>query len=125
MIGLLEQHELTARRRIDELREEADRIQVDHIQAERAAAEQEGQKRAVSRRRAGTVLGPDSGTAADIAGNQTVRLPPTGTRTALVRRGPWATIQWGTEDAVRLPTFRVDGLTDLPGTVREFNGQGR
>ncbi|MDT9683139.1 HAD family hydrolase [Streptomyces sp. TRM76323] len=48
-----------------------------------------------------------------------------GMRTALVRRGPWATIQWGTEDAVRLPTFRVDSLTNLPGVVREFNGQER
>lgn len=48
-----------------------------------------------------------------------------GMRTALIRRGPWATIQWDTEDAKRLPTFRVDSLTDLPGAVREFNGRAR
>lgn len=36
VVGLLEQHELAARRRVDGLREEADRIQ-----AELSAAEQE------------------------------------------------------------------------------------
>lgn len=42
VVGLLEQHELAARRRVDGLREEADRIQ-----AELAAAEQEWQEWAI------------------------------------------------------------------------------
>ncbi|NGO68947.1 hypothetical protein [Streptomyces boncukensis] len=54
--GLLEQHELAARRRVDELREEVDRIQ-----AELAAAEQEW---AIARGWVETVLAPDSGTTA-------------------------------------------------------------
>jgi hypothetical protein len=56
VVGLLEQHELAARRRVDGLREEADRIQ-----AELAAAEQEW---VIARRRVGDVLTPDTGTAA-------------------------------------------------------------
>lgn len=51
VVGLLERHELGARRRVDGLREEADRIQ-----AELAAAEQEWQKWAIARRRVDTVL---------------------------------------------------------------------
>ncbi|MGA6160998.1 hypothetical protein ACPEIC_47770 [Stenotrophomonas sp. NPDC087984] len=60
VVGLLEQHELAARRRVDGLREEADRIQ-----AELAAAEQEWQEWAIARRRVGTVLAPDGGNIAD------------------------------------------------------------
>ncbi|MGP4083893.1 HAD family hydrolase [Streptomyces sp. KR55] len=48
-----------------------------------------------------------------------------GMRTALVRRGPWATIQWQTEEAKELPTFRVESLRELPRLIRDFNGQGR
>lgn len=48
-----------------------------------------------------------------------------GMRTALVRRGPWATIQWNTEEARTLPTFRVTGLAELPGLIAEFNSRGR
>jgi hypothetical protein len=55
VVGLLEQHELAARRRVDELREEADRIQ-----AELAAAEQEWQEWAIARRRVDTVLASDN-----------------------------------------------------------------
>jgi hypothetical protein len=62
VVGLLEQHELSARRRVDGLREEADRIQ-----AELAAAEQEWQERAIARRRVGTVLAPGNG---NIAGEE-------------------------------------------------------
>ncbi|MGW4750249.1 hypothetical protein ACWEPR_36235 [Streptomyces sp. NPDC004290] len=51
VVGLLEQHELTARRRVDELREEADRIQ-----AELAAAEQEWQEWTIARQRVGVLL---------------------------------------------------------------------
>ncbi|MFJ9026431.1 hypothetical protein ACIRPU_41740 [Streptomyces sp. NPDC102259] len=61
VVGLLEQRELVARRRMDELREEADRIQ-----AELAAAEQEWQEWVIARRRVDTVLAPDGDTAADI-----------------------------------------------------------
>lgn len=35
VVGLLEQRELTARRRVDALREEADRIQAELVAAER------------------------------------------------------------------------------------------
>jgi hypothetical protein len=61
VVGLLEQHELAARRRVDGLREEADRIQ-----AELAAAEQEWQEWAIARKRVDTVLAPDGGTTADM-----------------------------------------------------------
>ncbi|MEC7051348.1 hypothetical protein RFN57_03375 [Streptomyces violaceochromogenes] len=56
VVGLLEQHELAARRRVDGLREEADRIQ-----AELAVAELEWQEWAIARRRVNTVLAPDGG----------------------------------------------------------------
>ncbi|WP_406840850.1 hypothetical protein ACICHK_39960 [Streptomyces sp. AHU1] len=56
VVGLLEQHELAARRRVDGLREEADRVQ-----AELAAAEQEWQEWVIARRRVGTVLAPGDG----------------------------------------------------------------
>ncbi|WP_030903135.1 HAD family hydrolase [Streptomyces sp. NRRL F-5126] len=48
-----------------------------------------------------------------------------GMRTALVRRGPWATIQWDNEDARRLPTFRVESLLELSPRVGWFNERGR
>ncbi|WP_409468479.1 hypothetical protein [Streptomyces sp. HC307] len=51
---------LAARRRVDELREEADRIQ-----AALAAAEQEWQEWAIARRRVDAVLAPDGGITAD------------------------------------------------------------
>jgi hypothetical protein len=60
VVGLLEQHELAARRRVDGLREEAD-----HIQAELAAAEMEWQEWAIARRRVDTVLAPDNGASAE------------------------------------------------------------
>ncbi|MFJ3084975.1 HAD family hydrolase [Streptomyces sp. NPDC086838] len=44
-----------------------------------------------------------------------------GMHTALIRRGPWATIQWNTEEAERLPTFRVESLLELAPLIREFN----
>ncbi|WP_236583557.1 hypothetical protein [Streptomyces sp. MBT53] len=53
VVGLLEQRELGARRRVDELREAADRIQ-----AELAVAEQEWKERAIARSRVGEVLAP-------------------------------------------------------------------
>ncbi|MEV5957377.1 HAD family hydrolase [Streptomyces sp. NPDC051987] len=48
-----------------------------------------------------------------------------GMHTALVRRGPWATIQWNDAEARELPTFRVAALTELPELVREFNDPAR
>jgi len=60
VVGLLEQHELAARCRVDGLREEADRIQ-----AELAVAELEWQEWVVARRRVDAVLAPDCGSTAD------------------------------------------------------------
>jgi hypothetical protein len=68
VVGLLEQHELVARRRVDELREEADRIQT-----ELAAAEQEWQEWAIARRRVDVVLAPDGDNAAGTEVAQDVR----------------------------------------------------
>jgi hypothetical protein len=34
--------------------------------------------------------------------------------TALLRREPWATIQWDSAEARELPTFRVENLSELP-----------
>jgi hypothetical protein len=42
-----------------------------------------------------------------------------------VGRGPWATIQWNGTEALELPTFRVEGLLELSGRVREFNASAR
>ncbi|MFE6767768.1 HAD family hydrolase [Streptomyces fimicarius] len=48
-----------------------------------------------------------------------------GMRTALVHRGPWATIQWEAEEARRLPTFRVESLLELSPLIRQFNERER
>ncbi|MFF4552667.1 HAD family hydrolase [Streptomyces sp. NPDC001422] len=48
-----------------------------------------------------------------------------GMHTALVRRGPWATIQWHTAEAEKLPTFRVESLLELSPLIAEFNGTAR
>lgn len=53
VVGLLEQRELTARRRMDELREEADRIQ-----AELVVVEREWNEWVIARSRVGEVLAP-------------------------------------------------------------------
>lgn len=53
VVGLLEQREMGARRRVDELREEADRVQ-----AELAVAEREWTEWVIARSRVGEVLGP-------------------------------------------------------------------
>ncbi|MCX4537530.1 hypothetical protein [Streptomyces sp. NBC_01669] len=62
VVGLLEKRELGARRRVDELREEADRIQ-----AELAVAEREWQEWAIARLRVGEVLAPADETGQDHA----------------------------------------------------------
>ncbi|KUM68206.1 hypothetical protein [Streptomyces curacoi] len=51
VVGLLEKHELAARRRVETLREEADRIE-----AELAVAEQEWQEWTIARKRVGVLL---------------------------------------------------------------------
>ncbi|MFC9293464.1 HAD family hydrolase [Streptomyces sp. NPDC057011] len=48
-----------------------------------------------------------------------------GMHTALIHRGPWATIQWSSEEARTLPTFRVENLAELPGLISEFNSRER
>ncbi|MFF8717427.1 hypothetical protein ACF07T_39400 [Streptomyces sp. NPDC015184] len=53
VVGLLEQRELIARRRLDELREEADQLQ-----AEMAVVEQEWNEWVIARSRVGEVLAP-------------------------------------------------------------------
>ncbi|MFK0113858.1 hypothetical protein [Streptomyces sp. NPDC091217] len=58
VVGLLEQRGLTARRRVDELREEADRTQ-----AELALAEREWNEWVIARSRVGEVLAPGDGDA--------------------------------------------------------------
>ncbi|MEU2556845.1 hypothetical protein ABZ589_35145 [Streptomyces sp. NPDC013313] len=60
VVGLLEQHELAARRRVDGLREEADRIQ-----AELATAEQEWLEWTIARERVGAVLSAPGGDSVD------------------------------------------------------------
>ncbi|MGW2938920.1 hypothetical protein ACWDA7_45910 [Streptomyces sp. NPDC001156] len=62
VVGLLEQRELGARRRVDELREEADRVQ-----AELAVAEREWKEWAIARSRVGEVLAPADETGQDHA----------------------------------------------------------
>lgn len=53
VVGLLEQRELTARRRVDDLREEADRLQT-----ELPVAEREWNEWVIARSRVGEVLAP-------------------------------------------------------------------
>lgn len=48
-----------------------------------------------------------------------------GMPTALVRRGPWATIQWNSQEAKELPTFRVESLLELSELIAHFNGSKR
>ncbi|MER6443527.1 HAD family hydrolase [Streptomyces sp. NPDC001185] len=48
-----------------------------------------------------------------------------GIHTALVHRGPWATIQWRTAAAEELPTFRIESLLELSGLILNFNEQAR
>lgn len=48
-----------------------------------------------------------------------------GMATALIRRGPWATIQWRTPDAAKLPTLRIDSLCELPARIGGLNAAER
>jgi hypothetical protein len=71
VVGLLEQRELAARRRVDGLREEADRVQ-----AELSAAEQEWQEWVIARRRVDTVLAPGAADTEITAGPRDVDTRP-------------------------------------------------
>lgn len=44
-----------------------------------------------------------------------------GMHTALIRRGPWATIQQGLPEAVDLPTTRVNSLLELAEWISQIN----
>jgi FMN phosphatase YigB (HAD superfamily) len=44
-----------------------------------------------------------------------------GLQTALIRRGPWAHIQWSDPEAERVPTMRIDSLTELPRRIAAVN----
>ncbi len=70
VVGLLEQRELAARRRVDELREEADRIA-----AEIAVAEQDWKEWVIARARGGEVLAPVDDCAAVPDAGQDLRDP--------------------------------------------------
>ncbi|MFF1451636.1 HAD family hydrolase [Streptomyces sp. NPDC058274] len=48
-----------------------------------------------------------------------------GIHAALIRRGPWATIQWTSAEAREVPTFRVGSLLELSGLIIGFNGSAR
>jgi HAD superfamily hydrolase (TIGR01549 family) len=48
-----------------------------------------------------------------------------GMRTALIRRGPWGTIQAREPAAESLPTFRIDTLAELPERIAKVNAEGR
>lgn len=48
-----------------------------------------------------------------------------GMPTALVHRGPWATIQWNTVEARELSTFRIESLGELPEVIAKFNERER
>ncbi|MCX5395655.1 hypothetical protein [Streptomyces sp. NBC_00102] len=65
VVGLLEQHELAARRRVDGLREEADRVQ-----AELAVAEQEWSEWMIARERVSAVLSAPGGDSAGVVATE-------------------------------------------------------
>jgi hypothetical protein len=79
VVGLLEQRKRAARRRVDGLREEADRIQ-----AELAVAEREWEEWAIARRRVDAVLTPDD----DSAVGPQAGPPPRETETSSARPEP-------------------------------------
>lgn len=48
-----------------------------------------------------------------------------GFKTALIRRGPWATIHQHDPDCERLTTLRIDSLAELPDRIAAFNAAER
>jgi HAD superfamily hydrolase (TIGR01549 family) len=48
-----------------------------------------------------------------------------GLLTALIRRGPWGTIQQNDPDADAFATMRIDSLAELPDLIAKLNAEGR
>jgi HAD superfamily hydrolase (TIGR01549 family) len=48
-----------------------------------------------------------------------------GLNTALIRRGPWATIQQHDPDADLIPTIRINSLAELPARIADLNAARR
>lgn len=48
-----------------------------------------------------------------------------GFKTALIRRGPWATIQQDEAEAKQLPTLRIDSLAELLERITALNAEER
>ncbi len=48
-----------------------------------------------------------------------------GLKTALIRRGPWGIIQQNDPEADRVPTIRIDSLTELPMRIATINAGAR
>lgn len=48
-----------------------------------------------------------------------------GLLTALIRRGPWGTIQQRDPDADAITTMRIDSLAELPEKIAKFNAGER
>jgi HAD superfamily hydrolase (TIGR01549 family) len=48
-----------------------------------------------------------------------------GLLTALIRRGPWGTIQQDDPEAAAITTMRIDSLAELPEKITKFNAEGR
>jgi FMN phosphatase YigB (HAD superfamily) len=48
-----------------------------------------------------------------------------GLLTALIRRGPWGTIQQNEPDADAITTMRIDSLAELPDRIAKFNAEAR
>jgi FMN phosphatase YigB (HAD superfamily) len=48
-----------------------------------------------------------------------------GLLTALIRRGPWGTIQQNDPEADTITTMRIDSLTELPEKITKFNAGER
>ncbi|WP_031516524.1 HAD family hydrolase [Streptomyces sp. NRRL F-5123] len=48
-----------------------------------------------------------------------------GLLTALIRRGPWGTIQQNDPDADAVATMRIDSLAELPDLIAKLNAEGR
>ncbi|WP_439811933.1 hypothetical protein [Streptomyces sp. P9-2] len=94
IIGLLEQQEHAARRRVDGLREEADRVQ-----AELAAAEEELREWLIARRRVDTVLAPAGAAGAAGAGVQDAAGPR--------EAGGWPTSRDAARPKSQVPVWRA------------------
>lgn len=48
-----------------------------------------------------------------------------GFRTALIRRGPWGTIQQHDPRVAVVATMHIDSLAELPARIADFNSAGR